>query len=448
MERKGEYWDPEIETMPLEEVRKIQLEKIKSLVKHAYDNAPFYRKRFDEAGVKPEDIKTLDDFRKKIPIFRKEDVRAEVEGTGDPFGGMLTVPLEELDAIHCSTGTTGIPTLTGLTTDEIDRFGDAIAKCIWGLGVRPGMRIMSQFPIFCPHRWWHWGSSLTASVDKIGGCEIFVGTFIGHVLGISVFDDPISKFEFDLWGLLVLDFVGAALDECNKRGIDPKDVIKAKRAVTAGEILTPLLRNRYEEKFGCQFYDGSGASEVMGHAIECYVREGGNHYQVDQCYIEIIEPDTGELLEAPGIGEIVATNLYMRAVPWIRFATEDYSELHEERCKCGRTSPRMKTVDRTGNVLKIKDKRITPYDVRLIFEGYPETEGAVFNMLKYSEQMDRLKMNAYYNPAITKNPDELKNKLVREIKQKHGVDAEIEWIPWGKIGATYKVQRVIDLTKK
>lgn len=297
---------------------------------------------------------------------------------------------------------------------------------------------------------WHWLiPGFNRGLDKFPGVEHIPDTYMGFLLGVSEFDEAVTKFEA-YSGMGSVDSLHAIVDECVRKGIDAKDVIKLKYQGTAGEATTPVLRKRLAEKMGLEdiVYDYLGVSEPQALCTDCYAHEG-DHIWADYYYVEIIDPETGELLDPGERGEYVCTSLFARGIPWVRFATEDYVELIEEKCKCGRTHPRLKVLDRTVWVLRIKDKKISPLDARLIFEQYPETEDSIFNLIKYSEAMDKLKMKAYYNPAITKDPDGLKNKLIQDFKQKHDVDAEIEWVPFEKIDKRlHKIMWVVDLTKK
>lgn len=445
MEMGSEYWDAKAETMPLEELKKLQLERIKQLVRYAYNNSPFYHRRFDEAGVKPEDIKTLHDFREKIPIFRKDDLREESERTGDPFAGMLTVPIESLDTIHPSTGTTGAPSFTAFTAEEGEGLGDLTARYIWMAKQRPGMRLIDE--THATRLYWHWWTSLWAKAyDRIPG-EFIDLPPVSFLLGVPLSEESIVRFKAD-HAMLVTDRLAAIIDECAKKGIEPKDIISAKYVRTAGEAISPTMRKRIMEKFGAEdLFDIHGVSDPLLLDVDCYAHEG-KHVWADYYFIEVIDPDTGELLGPHEPGEIVATNLIMKSVPWIRYGTEDFGELIEESCKCGRTHPRINIFDRIGWVLDIAGKKISPYNVRTVMEKYPETEEANFNLLKYEEKMEKLRMKACYNPMITKDPEGLKGKLVADLKTEYGIDAEIEWVAFEEIAKIlHKVMRVVDITK-
>jgi phenylacetate-CoA ligase len=450
MARETEYWDPKAETMPLEKLKEIQLSKIKELLNHAYLFSPFYRRRFDEAGVKPEDIRTLEDFRRKVPFFRADDVRVEAERLKDPYAGMLTVPRSELEVVHSSTGTTGIPKFTGMTTSEAEDHADSMARAAWMIKHRPGVRVLSgvlETAGITPP--WHWYLSAWGHAHgKLLGLEGVFDTVLGSVMGISPFDECFSRMPGHA-GTLVSDAMGGFVDRFAKRGMEPKDLMKTDYFVQEGDAITPYLRESYIKKFGFKdFFDQLGVGEPFINAIDCYAHNGG-HVWADYHYIELIDPDTGEPLNPGERGEFVVTSLFMKSIPWIRFATEDFAWWTEDKCECGRTHPRIRVIDRALYRLKVKDKTVMPYDVKEVMERHPETVDANFNILKYAEVMDTLRLRASYNPALTKDADELRGRLVKDFKDTLGVDAEIEWVAFDELAKIlHKLIRVVDLTKE
>ncbi|MFB0562522.1 MAG: hypothetical protein ACETWM_15050, partial [Candidatus Lokiarchaeia archaeon] len=145
----------------------------------------------------------------------------------------------------------------------------------------------------------------------------------------------------------------------------------------------------------------------------------------------------------------VSTNLWQESLPYVRFGTEDFGELVDESCECGRTHPMVRVFDRTAFVIKVAGKRVTPMQLRLIMEKYPETRDASFNIIKYSDKMDTFKIKASYKEDITKDPEGLKDKIVTDIKKELGLDAELEWVPYEQLEKVlFKIARIVDLTKE
>jgi phenylacetate-CoA ligase len=296
---------------------------------------------------------------------------------------------------------------------------------------------------------WHWASGLVGKgQQKLLGKECVRDSLFVGLLPVSVFDEPHSRMS-SYSGFLVSDALPAFVDQYARSGIEPKDVMREDYFGQAGEAMTPYLRKAYIKKFGFKdLYDNYGVSEPLTGAFECYVHNGW-HVWADYYYIELIDPDTGEQLQPGERGELVITNLCMKAIPWIRYATEDFAWWTEEECECGRTHPRMVVYDRTVFRVRIRDKTVIPYDVREIMERHPETVEANFNIIKYAEVMDTLRLRASYNPALTRDADELKGRLVRDFEESFGVDAEIEWVTFDELAKMlHKLMRVVDMTKK
>lgn len=445
----SEYWNPQIETMKKEEIEELQLKRLIAIVGHAYRNSQFYKELFDEVGVKPEDIKTYDDFRNKIPLFRKDQIRDRRAETGDPFGTMLTVPVDQIERIHPSTGTTGAPTFTALTAEEVYVGGEPCARFGWMWKIRPGMRLLSAIHFV---GFWHWWSTFLGVLmsNKLGtNTELIAYNAYLHLFGFPTKHMSLGKFSAD-WALLPPDTALAAINEFAKMGKDPKDMIPGLKYVTsAGEAISPKHRNYLKEKFGLlDWFDAWGCSDPFTLSGECYVHEGAHTYS-DYWALELIDTETEELLAPGESGEVVSTNLWMRALPFVRFGTEDFGELTDEVCECGRTHPRVKVFDRASWVVDVAGKKISPFALRLIMERHPETEEASFNILKYATKMDSLKIKAAYRVDITKDAEELKQRLAADIKKELGVEAEIEWVPYEDLHKTlHKITRMVDLTKE
>ena len=446
---ENEYWNPVMETKPKNELEELQMKRLKSIVAHAYRNSPFYRKMFSGAGVTPEDVKTRDDFRSKIPLFRKDEIRNQREETGDPFANMLTVEQDQLATVHPSTGTTGVPTFTALSADEIDVAAEPCTRFGWMWKIRPGMRLLCGVML---DSFWHWwGTFLGVCIyGRLGlNSQVVSYNFLLPVFGVPTSMIALGKFAAD-WALISPDAALATITECSRMGKDPKDIIPGLKYVTsAGEAISPHHRETFLDKFGVlDWFDSWGCSDPFTLASECYAHTGLHTFS-DYWFLELVDPDTSELLPPGERGEIVTSNLWMRSLPFIRFGTEDFGELSEEKCECGRTHPRVRIFDRTSWVITVAGKKVSPYSLRLIMERYPETRDAAFNIIKYASEMDTFRIRASYKEDITKDPEELKSKIIADIKEELGVDAEIEWVSYEQLEKLlHKIVRLVDLTKE
>jgi phenylacetate-CoA ligase len=436
---RGEYWNSEIETMAEEKLKQLQLSKIKRLVNYAYYCSPFYREIYDRAGVKPEDIKTLDDM-KRLPIISKDDQRASMEREKSPLGGMLTVPLEEIEATYSSAGTTGVPTFSLRTRGEFQEMTEFYARMLWMQGVRPGDRLYSQSAVL------HGYVPLPlAGGMKVGASVISLITVpltAARTLSLIKTLKPTVGFTFPLDAILGVE------EEAIKQGYDPAEILSCFRFVaTAGEIVSTSLKNRFADKWGLRegFYDYHALSEIWIMDTDCPEHQG-NHFFRDAYYIEAIDPDTEEVVGAGKEAEIVVTNLVLKSMPIIRFKTEDMGILEEERCGCGRTHPRVKWLGRSGWRVNVKGKKIQPFAVQQIFERFPETwSGSLFVVKeKTKEVIDTLKIRCVPDKE-PEDPEGLKRRMQAEIKKELDIDSEIEWIPYEQLPVfLHKIKRIVE----
>ncbi|MGQ9722181.1 MAG: phenylacetate--CoA ligase family protein [Candidatus Jordarchaeum sp.] len=445
-----EYWNPIVETMPMEDLKELQLKKIKNQIRYCYRNSSYTRKRFEEKGLTPEEIKTWDDFR-KIPVFRKQDVRDEREKTGDPFGGLLNVSLPELIQIWSSTGTSGVPTFSCYTDHDFMDQIDNLTRTSWMQGGRPGMKVM------VPGVGFHWYCAALQSAYMRIGCVTWPEMI--HP-ALSARKIPLfRRIRPDILGTDGYDVLAMITDEARKQGYDPKEVFSSiKVAISVGEPLTPKVAGKIEADWGnVRVFSRSQVGESMTMVADCpemqkKLFETGKvwgHIWDDIVCGEFIDPETEELVSEGERGEYVITNLNSRAMAFIRFGSEDLAEYTREVCDCGRTSSRLFILSRTGWRLRIGGKIIVPLDIIQIFEEFPETEKAGLTLLRYAKDMPTLKIRAAYDENITKDPEELKGRIIKKIKEELGVNSEIEWVPYDKLPFIYhKINRVLDLKKE
>jgi phenylacetate-CoA ligase len=362
---------------------------------------------------------------------------------------MLTVPLNKLEVVFSSTGTTGVPTFGGTTLDEGENIADWMARATWMMKHRPGTRMLGTMEPLSIHTFWHpWISLWGKAHGKMLGVEGARDSVCFPGTGISFFDEALARMPVDTY-LVISDAVPYFIGQCAGRGKEPKEFVKLKHFCQSGDAITPNQRIMYREKFGTEdFWECCSVSEMFYLETECYVHNG-SHIWADYWFVELIDPDTGEPLPPGERGEVVITSLFLKSMPAIRFATENFAWWTEDKCECGRTHPRIRTYDRTGYRVKVKDKTLIPYDVREVMERYPETAETNFNIIKYAEVMDTLRLRASYNPMWTKDPEELRERLVKDFKERLGVDAEIEWVSFDELAKIlHKLIRVVDLTKE
>lgn len=335
------------ECMEKEEKKALQLKRLQKTVKLAYENVEFYKKRLDDAGIKPEDIKTLKDIE-KIPFTTKNDLREAY-----PLG-LLAVPREEIVEIHTSSGTTGKPSVTAYTQNDLDIWGECIARGLVMAGCKKDEIIQNAY-----------------------GYGLFTGGFGIHHGGnkLGAITVPISAGNTKKQLDTMIDFQSNILtctpsyamylgESREKAGIS-LDEINLKVGIHGAEMWTDEMRKRIEKSLGIKAYNIYGLTEVMGPGVaqECS-KQNGMHIQDDQFYPEIINSETGETLDYGEEGELVLTSLTKTGMPILRFRTKDLTSLIADECECGRTTIRMtKITGRSDDMLKIKGVMVFPSQI-------------------------------------------------------------------------------------
>ena len=300
-----------IETASRDEIAGLQLERMKWSVRHAYENSPFYRKRFDEHGVHPDDLVTLADLA-KFPFTVKQDLRDTY-----PFG-MFAVPRERLSRVHGSSGTTGKPTVVGYTRKDIDTWADLVARSLYASGGRPGdiCHVAYGYGLFTGGLGAHYGAErLGCTVVPISG-----GMTERQVTLIQDFKPRII--------MVTPSYMLSIQDEFRRQGLDPRES-SLKVGVFGAEPWTNAMRQEIEQAFDMDAVDIYGLSEIMGPGVanECVETKDGLHIWEDHFYPEIIDPETGAVLPDGEMGELVFTTLTKEGLPMIRYRTRDLTRL-------------------------------------------------------------------------------------------------------------------------
>ena len=342
----SKMWQPEYEAMPREQIRKDQGEKLCRQVKRMYENVELFRKRMDEKGLKPEDIKGVEDLH-KLPFSYKQDLRDYY-----PYG-LFAVPMSEIRRVHASSGTTGKQIVVGYTDNDLEMWADCFARMLTAIG-----------------------SDENSFVQDAYGLGLFTGGFGAHdgAIRIGATVIPISAGNTARQIQTMIDFgatvlcctpsyamyLGEAIEE-----MGVKDKLKLKAGIFGAEPWTEEMRHQIEEKLGLKAYDIYGLSEIMGPGVsyECEY-QCGMHVCEDNFIPEIIDPDTGEVLPEGAQGELVFTTITKEGFPLIRYRTRDICSLNYEPCKCGRTHVRMnKPQGRTDDMLIIRGVNVFPSQI-------------------------------------------------------------------------------------
>ncbi|MCQ2192932.1 MAG: phenylacetate--CoA ligase [Paludibacteraceae bacterium] len=355
-ERYSEYFNPELETLSRDEIKKLQLERLQATVRHCM-NSPFYKKRFEEAGLKLEDIKTLDDIR-KIPFTTKQDLRDTY-----PFG-LSCVPLSKCVRLHSSSGTTGNPTVILHTQKDLDEWANAVARCLWMVGLRPEdvFQNSSGYGMF------------TGGLGFQYGAERLGMLTIPAAAGNSVRQIKFIK-DFGTTAIHAIpSYLTRLYEVMEQEGVDPKRDTKLKVFAIGAEPHTEEQRKRIENMFGVKAYNSFGMSEMCGPgvAFECK-EQNGLHIWEDYYIVEIVDPETLEPVPDGQIGELVLTTLNREAMPMLRYRTRDLTRILPGDCPCGRKHIRLDRMrGRSDDMMVLRGVNIFPIQIEKILLNFPE----------------------------------------------------------------------------
>lgn len=402
------------ETMSRAEIEAIQLARLSETVTRVYEKVQPYRKKMDEAGVKPQDIRSLSDL-KRLPFITKQDMRDNY-----PFG-LFAVPKDDLVRIHASSGTTGKPTVVGYTKRDLDVWTETVSRiaAMGGATKEDVAQICFGYGMFTGALGLHYG------LEKIGAAMVPSST--GNT-------EKQIMFMKDFGTTLVVATPSYALrigEVAKQMGLDPKKDLKVKIGLLGSELLTEAMRTEMHKLWGDDMLVTSnyGMSELNGPGVsgECeYLC--GMHINEDFFIPEIIDPKTGEVLPPGEKGELVITCIYKEALPLIRYRTKDITRLIYEPCKCGRTTVRMENLDgRTDDMLKIRGVNVFPSQIEEVLLGIEEIGPHYEIIVTRANHTDKLEIRVELAEAV----DEFKKLQALEASIKHklrivlGLDAKI-----------------------
>jgi phenylacetate-CoA ligase len=352
------YWEPDVETMPRDGLQKLQLERLKKTLIRVYENVAFYRDKLDESGINPYEFDSFDDIA-KLPFTEKSDLRDNY-----PFG-LFAVPMDEVVRIHASSGTTGKSTVVSYNKNDINLWGNLIARDLYGTGVRKDDIIQNSY-----------GYGLfTGGLGLHYGAEMIGATVIPTSGGLT---ERQIKILQDYGSTVICCTPSYALyiaEVGGEMGIDFKK-LPLKIGIFGAEPWTEEMRKEIEARLYIEAIDIYGLSEIIGPGVSCECTEkAGLHVAEDHFIIEIIDPATGKPLPPGSPGEMVFTTLTKEAMPLIRYRTRDLSILDADTCACGRTHARMrKPMGRTDDMLIIRGVNLFPSQVEEVLMQIKEIE--------------------------------------------------------------------------
>lgn len=433
--QEKKYWDEKIETMPREELEALQLEELKEIVSFAYKNSVYYKRAFDEAGVKPSDIETLKDLQ-KFPFVNKQTER-ETQGVGSFLGEMCAVPEEDVVFISTSSGSTGVPTVSPFTKKDFDEFQSVESRLFYQAGMRKTDRYVHalNFSLFV-------GGPDVIGAQNLGALCIWAGTIPSErLLFILKQYQPTMIWTTPSYAW----YLG---ETAKKHGIDPAKDLAINKIIVAGEAGGSIgaTRKAIEELWDAELFDFFGISDIFGAcAAQCEAHDG-LHIAEDHVLVEVLDLHTGEPVKDGERGELVLTTLRKHARPMIRFKTGDIGFVNREKCSCGRTHARINVVGRKDDMFIVSGVNVFPSDVEYVIRGLEGITGEYVIRVyekdfttKYSVEVEKL-------DGSEETVEALQARVSTALKARIGVKpTEVRVLKDGEIPrATHKAKRLID----
>ena len=428
------YYQPEIETMPYEQLRELQNEKLLKQVRHVWDNVPYYRAKMEAKGVTPEDIQSIDDLH-KLPFLSKADLREAY-----PYG-LLGAPLSECVRIHSTSGTTGKRVVAFYTQADIDLWEDCCARAIVAAGgtKEDVVHVAYGYGLFTG------GSGLHGGSHKVGCLTLPMSS--GNT-------DRQLQFMTDLGSTILCctpSYAAYLAESIHERGI--QDQIKLKAGIFGAEAWSEDMRHDIENKLGIKAYDIYGLTETSGPgvAFEC-CEQTGMHINEDHFIAEIIDPDTEEVLPLGSKGELVFTAIDKKGFPLLRYRTRDICVLTREKCSCGRTHVKMsKPMGRSDDMLIIRGVNVFPSQIETVLmqQGYPANYQIIVDRVNNTDTFEIMveMMPDMFSDSLAKI-NEAEKALVAALKAMLGISAKVRLVaPKSITRSEGKAVRVIDKRK-
>lgn len=430
------YWNQPIETMEAEHMADLQRHRLRDLLDRIYRQVPFYRSRLQEAGILPEDIRTLEDIS-KLPFIYKQDMRDNY-----PYG-LFAVPVSEIVRIHASSGTTGKPTVVGYTRRDVGIWAEVMARSLTGAGVtrQSFVQVSYGYGLFTGGLGAHYGAEL---------------------IGASVI--PTSSGNTSRQIMLLKDFGTTAIactpsyalyiaETMREMGLTPDD-IKLKVGIFGAEPWSENMRTKIEEQLGIKALDIYGLSEIIGPGVACEcLAQDGLHINEDHFYPEIINPVTGEVLPEGETGELVLTTLTKEGMPMLRYRTRDLTSLTRKPCSCGRTLVRMsKVLGRSDDMLIIRGVNVFPSQVESVLLNIGEVSPHYQLIVEREDNLDKLTILVEVTENMfsdeVRGLETLERKLKADLASVLNISATVRLVGAKTIERSEgKAKRVIDKRK-
>jgi phenylacetate-CoA ligase len=427
----NEIWDKKIESLSDAKLKELQFNRLKKLVNRVYNKNKYYKKKFDEVKINPSDIKSLKDIE-KLPFLTKNDLREYY-----PFG-LVCTEIDDIVEVHASSGTTGKPVVGPYTKNDVDLWGEVMARSLWANGLRKNDRLQNSYG----YGFFTGAHGFEKGAQKIGAMVITIGS--GN-----------TKRQIDI----LKDFGSTAIactpsyslyiaEVAEENGLDPKTDFNLKLGLFGAESWSEEMRSSIEKRWGITAHEHYGLTEIIGPGVVSECKHKKLHINADHFYPEIIDPNTGETLEPGEEGELVFTTLTKEAFPAIRFRTKDLASISKEKCECGRSLPIQSRIKgRSDDMMKVKGVIVFPSQI----------EAALMQVSGVSDnyQIVKTKKGSMYELSVEIEPtedrwkeghlDDLEKKAEDEIYSVLNLHVKVKTIEPKTIPrSTGKAKRVIE----
>ncbi len=432
----GNYWQRE-EIMPLKDIYDIQTKRLRWVVKHAYDNVPFYRKKMRELNVSPEDIRRREDIR-RLPFTTKEDIRDNY-----PFG-LIAVKKEDIVRIHMSSGTSGKPKVVAYTKNDIENWINTVARCLYMVGMRERdvFQNMVNYTLFTGGLGFHYAA------ERIGALVVPSGT--GNT-------EKQIQYMLDFGTTVIHATPSYALrikEVAENIGIDPKS-LPLRIGCFGAEPWSNNTRKRLEDAFDIKAYDSYGLSEMNGPgvAFECE-EQNGLHIWFDHYFVEVVD-ENGEAVGEGEKGELVLTSLTKEAMPLIRYKTGDITYLMDyERCSCGRTHPKISRIlGRADDMIVVRGINVYPSQIEHVLMNIPEVGDHFQVIITRNGTLDEITVRVEMRDEIFTGElsdfRRIQEKIVKALQKELNIRVNVDLVERGTLERFKgKAKRVLDLRKE
>jgi phenylacetate-CoA ligase len=420
------YWNPVIERLPCEDLRKLQLVKFKKIFTWAYDRSRFHKNLYDKAGITPRDLRSHEDIQ-RVPKMEKAMLR-DIQGKDPfPYGDALCVPLDEVTEFRQTSGTTGQPVYQPDTWQDWEWWAESWAFILWAQGYRPRDRVFIPFGYNTFMAFWtgHYGA------EKVG-CEVVPG-------GVLDTKARILKIQ-ELKATALMGtptYILGMADVARTMGIDPSH-LTIDKITCAGEAgaSIPSTKKRMEEAWGAKVFDHAGATEIGAWSYECHIQPGGMHVNEGLFLVEIEDLLTGEIIEEPGRrGKMIITALDRQAQPCIRFDSKDVIEWSEKECPCGRSFRLIKggVLGRADDITKVKGVLLAPSAIEEVVRSIKGVGDEYEVVVERLGDAERIALKIELLPDARSRRKEIEGILVDQLRLKTNLRYDLEFYDYGAL---------------